>query len=218
MRNRGGLRVGLVGILALAAFGGLLSSSSRAQGLSPAVTAELDAKLNAAMELPHFTPPGPVIDPAPLKGKQIFTIPVSTAIPFCSVVDQQMGTFATKAGLQFQAWQSNAQLAQWAQGFTTAQENNAALVNVACGLDPATVAPQVAQTLAAHIPVVAGHTYAPGQPQLAGLSGIVYGVVHPSREAGRGLDHAANQRCRRCAGDHLARHGQQPVHPESVGS
>ena len=182
MRNRGGLRVGLVGILALAAFGGLLSSSSRAQGLSPAVTAELDAKLNAAMELPHFTPPGPVIDPAPLKGKQIFTIPVSTAIPFCSVVDQQMGTFATKAGLQFQAWQSNAQLAQWAQGFTTAQENNAALVNVACGLDPATVAPQVAQTLAAHIPVVAGHTYAPGQPQLAGLSGIVYGAYIPAEK------------------------------------
>jgi ribose transport system substrate-binding protein len=174
-----GLRCGLVGMVALA-LQGLVHPA--VAGLPPAVAAELDAKLNASMALPAFTPPGPAIDAAPLKGKLIFTIPVSTAIPFCSVVDQQMATFAARLGLQFQAWQSNAQLAQWAQGFTAAQERNAALVNVACGLDPATVAPQVAQTLAAHIPVVAGHTYAPGQPTLAGLSGIVYGAYIPAEK------------------------------------
>jgi ribose transport system substrate-binding protein len=180
MRFNFGLRAALSGILGLAAAGLLQASSARAQGLTPAVAAELDASIAAVTAPPIFTPPGPAIDPAPLKGKLIFTIPVSTAIPFCSVVDQQMATFAGRLGLQFQAWQNNAQLAQWAQGFTTAQEHNAALVNVACGLDPATVAPQVAQTLAAHIPVVAGHTYAPGQPLLTGLSGIVYGAYIPA--------------------------------------
>jgi ribose transport system substrate-binding protein len=172
--------MGLVCSLAMATLGLGLPTSASAQGLSPAVVAELDAALAAVTTPPKFNPPGPVIDPAPLKDKLIFTIPVSTTIPFCSVVDQQMATFAGRLGLQFQAWQSNAQLAQWAQGFTAAQERGAALVNVACGLDPATVAPQVGQTLAAHIPVVAGHTYAPGQPQLAGLSGIVYGAYIPA--------------------------------------
>jgi ribose transport system substrate-binding protein len=132
------------------------------------------------MAPPNFTPPGPAIDPAPLKGKLLFTIPVSTAIPFCSVVDQQMTDFAGRAGVVFQAWQSNGQLAQWAQGFTAAQEHQAALINVACGLDPATVAPQIREALAAHVPVVAAHTYALGQPQLEGLSAIVYGAYIPA--------------------------------------
>jgi ribose transport system substrate-binding protein len=180
MGSRNGLRMGLVGVLALAAFALLHPAPSSAQGLSPAVAAELDAKLAAAMAPPKFTPPGPAIDPAPLKSKLIFTIPVSTTIPFCSVVDQQMAGFAARLGLQFQVWQNSAQLAQWAQGFTAAQEHNATLVNIFCGLDPATVAPQVAQTLAAHIPVVAAHTYAPGQPQLEGLSAIVYGTYLPA--------------------------------------
>ncbi len=174
------LRLGSVGILALAMFGLLHRAPAVAQGLPPAVTAELDAKLAAAMAPPSFTPPGPAIDPAPLKGKLIFTIPVSTAIPFCSVVDQQMADFAGRAGLSFQAWQSNAQLAQWAQGFTAAQEHKAALINVFCGLDPATVAPQVREALAAQVPVVAAHTYALGQPQLEGLSAIVYGAYIPA--------------------------------------
>jgi ribose transport system substrate-binding protein len=180
MRFSVGLRVGLVGILALATLGWLHPLPASAQGLSAAVTAELDAKLAAAMAAPSFSPPGPAIDPAPLKGKLLFTIPVSTAIPFCSVVDQQMTGFATRAGLAFQAWQNNSQLAQWAQGFTAAQEHQAALINVFCGLDPATVAPQIREALAAHMPVVAAHTYAPGQPQLQGLSGIVYGAYIPA--------------------------------------
>ncbi len=174
------LRAGCLGILALATLCLLHPAPAAAQGLSPAVAAELDAKLATAMALPSFTPPGPAIDPALLKGKLIFTIPVSTAIPFCSVVDQQMADFSSRAGLSFQAWQSNAQLAQWAQGFTAAQEHKAALINVACGLDPATVAPQVREALAVPIPVVAAHTYALGQPQLEGLSAIVYGAYIPA--------------------------------------
>ena len=180
MRFSFGLRGGLVGILAFVTLGLLCPAPAGAQGLTPAVASELDAKLAAALALPNFTPPGPVIDPAPLKGKLLFTIPVSTAIPFCSVTDQQMADFASRAGVTFQAWQSNAQLAQWAQGFTAAQEHQAALINVFCGLDPATVAPQVHEALAAHVPVVAAHTYAPGQPQLEGLSAIVYGAYIPA--------------------------------------
>ena len=180
MRVRARLRAGLLGFACLAAAGGLMRPAPAAAALSKAVAAKLDKALAAAMGPSHFTPPGPAIDPAPLKGKLIFTIPVSTAIPFCSVVDQQVGDFAKRLGLDFQVWQNNAQLAQWAQGFTAAQEHKAALVDVFCGLDPATVAPQVRQTLAAHIPVVAAHTYAQGQPQLPGLSAIVYGAYIPA--------------------------------------
>ena len=180
MRFHAHLRAGFVSVLALLGAGGLLRPVPAAASLSKATAAALDHALDAAMEPSHFVPPGPPISAAPLKGKLIFTIPVSSAIPFCSVVDQQMAGFAKRLGLRFEAWENNAQLAQWAQGFTTAGQHKAALVNVFCGLDPATVAPQVRQTLAAHIPVVAAHTYAQGQPPLPGLSGIVYGAYIPA--------------------------------------
>jgi ribose transport system substrate-binding protein len=179
MRFRASLRVGLICAVALAT-GALRPAPAAAAGLSKSVTARLDRALHAAMGPSHFVAPGPALDPAPLKGKLIFTIPVSSAIPFCSVVDSQMNAYAHRLGLRFSAWENNAQLAQWTQGFTAAQQRKAALVNVFCGLDPATVAPQVRETLAAHIPVVAAHSYAQGQPPLAGLSGIVYGAYIPA--------------------------------------
>ncbi|MGH7044114.1 MAG: sugar ABC transporter substrate-binding protein [Acetobacteraceae bacterium] len=179
MPFRASLRVGLVSALALLVAASLLRPAAAA-GLSAATTATLDHALAAAMAPPHFTPPGPPIDATPLNGKLIFTIPVSSAIPFCAVVDRQMSDFAKRLGLAFDAWQNDAQLAQWAQGFTAAQQHNAALVNVFCGLDPATVAPQVRETLARQTPVVAAHTYAQGQPPLQGLSAIVYGAYIPA--------------------------------------
>ncbi len=168
------------GALAIAA-GGLAGFVPPARAALPAaVAAKLDRRLNAVMAPPTFSGGGAKIDATALKGKLIFTIPVSTAIPFCSVVDTQMAADAKRLGLRYQVWQNNAQLAQWAQGFTTAAERKAALVNVFCGLDPATVAPQVRQTVAAGVPVVAAHTYAEGQPQLSGLSAIVYGAYIPA--------------------------------------
>ncbi len=145
-------------------------------GLTPAVKAELEAILATGMGETHFIPPGPPIDPAPLKDKLIFTIPSSTAIPFCDVVDKQMDEFAKRLGIRHEVWPSSAQLGQWVQGFTTAMAHKADLINVACGLDPATVAPQINEALSKGIPVVAAHTYALGQKSLDGLSAIVYGA------------------------------------------
>lgn len=124
----------------------------------------------------HFTPPGPPIDPNSLKGKVIFTIPSSTSIPFCDVVDRQIDDFAKRLGLKSEVWQTTAQIGQWVQGFTTAFAHNAALINVACGLDPSTVAPQIKQAISRGIPVVAAHDYADGQPPLKDLNGIVFGA------------------------------------------
>ena len=180
MRFRARLRAGFVCAFSLLAAAGAMRPAPATAALSKATAGALDRALDAAMGPSHFVPPGAPIDPAPLKGKLIFTIPVSSAIPFCSVVDQQMGAYAKRLGLRFEAWENNAQLAQWAQGFTAAQQHKAALVNVFCGLDPATVAPQVHATLAAHTPVVAAHSYAQGQTPLAGLSGVVYGAYIPA--------------------------------------
>jgi ribose transport system substrate-binding protein len=145
-------------------------------GLTPAARGALEASLSASTGETHFVPPGPPIDVSSLKGKLIFTVPLSSAIPFCDIVDRQIDEFAQRLGLKHEAWQTTAQLGQWVQGFTTAITHKADLINVACGLDPATVAPQIREALSKGIPVVAAHTYALGQPALDGLSGIVYGA------------------------------------------
>ena len=163
--------------LALAA---IVASGPAFAKLPAAVAAKLDHRLAAVMTPPRFAGAGGPIDPAPLKGKLIFTIPLSTAIPFCAVVDHQLSADAKRLGLRSEIWQNSAQLAQWAQGFTAAGQHKAALVNVFCGLDPNAVAPQVRAALAAHIPVVAAHSYAQGQPQFPGLSGVVYGAYIPA--------------------------------------
>jgi ribose transport system substrate-binding protein len=163
-----GLLVGFIGIT--------ITAQAADPGLTPAARAELEAMLAAHTGETRFTPPGPAIDPSSLKGKLIFTIPTSTAIPFCDVVDKQMDEFAQKLGVRHEVWQTNAQLGQWVQGFNTAFAHKADLINVACGLDPATVAPQIKEAIGKGIPVVAAHTYANGQTQLEDLTGIVYGA------------------------------------------
>jgi ribose transport system substrate-binding protein len=162
------LPMGLTGVVGAA--------SADEAGLTPAARSELEAMLVAHTGETHFTPPGPPIDPGPLKDKLIFTIPSSTAIPFCDVVDKQMDDFAHKLGIRHEVWQTAAQLGQWVQGFNTAFSHKADLINVACGLDPATVAPQIKEAISKGIPVVAAHTYANGQIQLEDLTGIVYGA------------------------------------------
>jgi ribose transport system substrate-binding protein len=176
MRNR--TRTSLM--VAAALLAGAICSSRPVRAddadLTPTARAELEAVLATGTGETRFTPPGPAIDPSSLKGKLIFTIPLSTAIPFCDVVDRQMDDFAKRLGIRHEVWQTNAQLGQWVQGFTTAISHKADLINVACGLDPATVAPQIREALSKGIPVVAAHTYAFGQTPLADLSGIVYGA------------------------------------------
>jgi ribose transport system substrate-binding protein len=155
----------------------LLGPVSQGQAqLTPSAKGELEALLASSTGETRFTPPGSPIDPSSLKGKLIFTIPTSTAIPFCDVVDKQMDEFAQKLGIRHEVWQTTAQLGQWVQGFNTALSHKADLINVACGLDPATVAPQIKEAISKGIPVVAAHTYANGQPQLEDLTGVVYGA------------------------------------------
>jgi ribose transport system substrate-binding protein len=162
--------------LLLATMGMATAAEASDAGLTPATKSALQAMLAANSGDTHFTPPGPAIDPSSLKGKLIFTIPSSTSIPFCDVVDKQMDAFAKRLGIRHEVWQTTAQIGQWVQGFNTAIQRKADLINVACGLDPSTVAPQIKEALSKGIPVVAAHTYALGQPALPDLSGIVLGA------------------------------------------
>jgi ribose transport system substrate-binding protein len=175
---------GLICVYATVTAAAFANSPAKAadDGLTPAAKTELQAMIDANSDETQFTAPGPKIDPGSLKGKLIFTIPSSTSIPFCDVVDKQMDAFAQRLGMRHEVWQTQAQIGQWVQGFSTAFAHHADLINVACGLDPSTVAPQIKEAAAKGIPVVAAHTYAIGQATVPDLTGIVYGAYTKAAE------------------------------------
>jgi hypothetical protein len=49
--------------------------------------------------------------------------------------------------------QTQARIGQWVQGFSTVFARHADTINVACGLDPSTVAPQIQKATASSRPV-----------------------------------------------------------------
>lgn len=176
--------VGIFGVCAIVIGMLAVSPLSKAadDALDPAVKAELQGIVDSVTGETKFSPPGPALDASSLKDKLIFTIPSSTSIPFCDVVDKQMDDFAKRLGMRHEVWQTQAQIGQWVQGFSTAFAHKADLINVACGLDPSTVAPQIKEAVAKGIPVVAAHTYALGQTPVPELSSIVYGAYIKAAE------------------------------------
>lgn len=149
------------------------SGAGSGGGLSSQALSQLQAKIDKYKQLPAFTAPGPPIDPHKLAGKKILTVPSSSAIPFCQQVDDAMATVAKQYGLTAVAYENQGQPSQWAAGMSSASTMHANLVNLACGIDPAALNPQIQQAKQAGIKVVAAHNYDPSQTPVAGLDGIV---------------------------------------------
>jgi ribose transport system substrate-binding protein len=129
--------------------------SSTAAGALSATGTDLGAvgKQLAAYEgIPSFESPGPAINVASLKGKTIYSIPQSTAIPFLSVTEQAEAAIAKRYGINFVEYSTQGQTNQWVQGIDQAISTHAAGIMLNA-LDPRLVAPQIAAAKAAGIPV-----------------------------------------------------------------
>ena len=148
-------------------------SSGQGSDLSPQAVTELQAKIDMYKQPPPFKAPGPPIDASKLTGKQILTVPSSSAVPFCQKIDEGLATVAKEYGVTATSYQNQGQPSQWAAGVESAQNQHAALLNVACGIDPAVLGPQIAAPNG-KIPVVGAHNYDPSQKPAPGLSALVY--------------------------------------------
>jgi ribose transport system substrate-binding protein len=170
-----------VTLFAVASQGDAASQHRLASAVASHATAHATAGVAAATALikkytgiPKFVTPGPKLNPAKLKGKTIYTIFSSTAIPFCNDVGLTVTQAATKLGMKSVVWPNSGQLSQWVQGFNQAIAAHAALINVGCGINAAAVAPQIAAAKKAGIPVVAAHSYDLSQKVPASLSASQY--------------------------------------------
>lgn len=163
-----------------------LGNSSRAAGsprdTSPAApnagsAGAIQAHIKTYLHPPVFKAPGPAIrNLAKARTKSVFTIPFSSANPFCQAMDTGVRQAAKDAGIRNTEFTNQGTSAEWVRGINTAIANKAAALNLTCGVGPAQVAPQIAQAKQRGIPTVIGYAYDPSQSQPANIAANVVGL------------------------------------------
>lgn len=161
----------LVGAAALAWLAVAASASSSAAPDLAYVTAQVRAN----MGVPKFTvSPGAKIDISKLKGKKIFNVPTSVAVPYQAAMDHSMAAAAKLVGIKFVDYSSQGQVSQWVQGVNSAIAQKADLIILAGGINPAQLAPQMQKAKAAGIPVMVAHFNDEGQAVPSNVTGAVF--------------------------------------------
>ena len=141
--------------LVWAALGTVVSGAS-AQG-----SADLEyvsREIEAYRSLPKFVASGPAFDTrACMKGKSILSLPVSSANPFTSVIEQGFAQVANDVGFKFMEWKNQAQIPQWINGLSEAVSEKVDVVDLLGGTDPRVLRPQIEAATKAGIKVVTSH-------------------------------------------------------------
>ncbi len=137
--------------------------------------------------IPAFTPPGPPLDPAALRGATIFEIPITSEVQFITAVEEGMRRAAEAVGAELVVYPNQGLPSQWAQGIRSAVARGADAITL-FAQDPALLGPQIAEAEAAGVPVVVVRTSGEEEPCQADPSGRPYGsacVPGPFEQAGR---------------------------------
>jgi len=150
------------------------SGSGQAAGLTAAQLTELQQKIDGYKRLPAFSPPGPAIHPSSLTGKKVLDLWSSSAIPFCKLVGDGVVQKLSSVGIKAQSYENQGQTSQWVSGLESGINGKFDAVNVGCGIDPATLQPQLQRLKAAKIPVISAHSYDKSQTPAPNLSAFVY--------------------------------------------
>lgn len=134
-----------------------VSGSSGASGAkAPSYVATLQARLATYEKVPQFVPPdGPPFDASKLKGKTVFSIPLSDGIPFCVSLEQSQAKVAKMLGIKYISYANQGNPAQWVAGFNEAIARHVDAILLSCAPNPAGLQPQIAAARQAGIPVVA---------------------------------------------------------------
>jgi ribose transport system substrate-binding protein len=133
------------------AFAGMLvvaTPPARADGL-----AEAKAEVEAAMQKPKFVPPGEAFDISKLKGKHIWIITSTMAVPFVATIAHGVEEAARVAGIETTLFDGKGDVSQWNRGMAQAVSQHADGI-VTVGASPELMKGPMADALKANIPVV----------------------------------------------------------------
>jgi ribose transport system substrate-binding protein len=155
------------------------TSSNPTTGATAVESSAVGANLAKYLGIPAFTPPGPPVNVASLRGKKVFVIPIEET-PFTQAVEAGEQTAAKAAGVDLTFYPNQGEVSQWVQGMTTAIAQKPDLIILDTAPDPRQLQPQIAQAKAAGIPVLVTHFYdvsMPNPPACVGCAAGVTGIV-----------------------------------------
>jgi ribose transport system substrate-binding protein len=171
-RPRYGLPLALGAALftGLAGCGGQSSSSSVTDSPAASSTASSNSgvayaksQVAATMAVPQFTFKAPSFDISKISGKTIFNIPLTSAVPFVTDVDQQAAGIARKYGARWVEYTNQGTPTEWTTGINQAITQHASVIALSNSIPLPLIAPALQKAKAAGIPVVSYHSYQDGQ-------------------------------------------------------
>jgi ribose transport system substrate-binding protein len=182
MRVRIGLVTAAVAATAvLAACGSPVGSPSTAgAGSGSANLSALQSVIDQYEAEPTFTPPGPAIDPAKVRGKTVFNIPDSSGNPFATGVAQAEAQAAKELGVNYVNCTNEGQVTEWVTCYDEAIQRKVSVINDFGGVDPRELGPQIRTAQTAGIQVAAENVYGFSQEPVE----VKYSVPTPYEEAG----------------------------------
>lgn len=155
------------------------SSGPVDQAAVSAGLASARADIGTLRAVPTFTPPGPPVDVAKLRGKHVFVIPIAET-PAGTAIENSEKAIAAETGIRLSFYPNQGAVADWVKGMQTAVAQRADLIVLEDAPDPRQLQPQIAAAKSAGIPVLVTHFYdtkMPGPPSCEGCGTGVRAVV-----------------------------------------
>lgn len=177
--------VAVMGVSVLAGCGssddsGSSSSSGGGTAGSDVTKANVDyakAQIEKFSVVPEFQSDAKPIDVSSLKGQTVYSIPITTSIPFYKDGEAAMSAAAKKAGVKYVTYPSQGKVSDFQQGFSDAI-NAKAKVIILNGPLPDTLQPQIRQAKAAGIKIIAAHEEDTTSPTPQGVDAVAAGEFY----------------------------------------
>ncbi len=177
--------VAVMGVSVLAGCGssddsGSSSSSGGGTAGSDVTKANVDyakGQIEKFSAVPTFQSDAEKIDISSLKGKTVYSIPITTSIPFYKDGEAAMSAAAKKAGVKYVTYPAQGKVSDFQQGFADAINAKASVI-ILNGPLPDTLAPQLRNAKAAGVKVIAAHEEDPTSPTPQGVDAVAAGEFY----------------------------------------
>ncbi|MDQ0419894.1 ribose transport system substrate-binding protein [Peteryoungia aggregata LMG 23059] len=147
-----------------------LAASTVAAVSTPAAAdpmADAKAIIELHRAMPVFEAPGDAFDAkACMAGKKVLSIPISMTIPFNVELQKAMATAAEEVGFTYTTWDNQLKVDQWVQGISQAISQKYDVLDLAGGLNPEVLGPQLGEARAAGLKISTTHFYDVTQPPI----------------------------------------------------
>ena len=116
--------------------------------------------------IPDFVPQGEPFDAkACMADKKVFSIPVTMTVPFAVALEDAMSRAAADVGFEYTVWETQGGTDSYIQGVDQAVTQGYDLIDLAGGLNPAVIGPQLMQARESGAMITTTHLYDETQEQ-----------------------------------------------------